>query len=93
MIFYTGIGANPNGIHTDEEFIEIMKNQIVSEWNYDLQFCSDDEKNNLTKFKDYILPHDFILFSFEDWLDYSGANIINQKNYILSYFLNKIIKG
>jgi len=77
MIFYTGFGAKPNGIHTEDEFLEIMKNQIVSsEWSYRLQFCSDDEKNELTKFKDYILPNDFILFSFDDWLDYSGANII-----------------
>jgi len=78
MIFYTGIGAKPNGIHTEDEFLEIMKNQFVSsEWSYRLQFCSDDEKNELTKFKNYILPNDFILFSFDDWLDYSGANIIN----------------
>ena len=80
MIFYTGVGAKPDGIHSDEEFIVIMKKHFAhKDQRFELQFCSDDEKNVLTKFKDYILPHDFIFFSLDDWIDYSGANIINQK--------------
>ena len=25
MIYYTGIGSNPSGVHTEEEFLTIMR--------------------------------------------------------------------
>jgi hypothetical protein len=60
MIYYTGIGAKPSGLHTPEEFVRVMMSTIDSidhpeEWN------------------GYELPYDFELFTDDDWVEYSGA--------------------
>jgi len=74
MIFYSGIGSKPNGIHTEDEFLEIMKKHFAyKEWRHELEHCNAEDHYQLGKFKGYILPDDFIFFSLEDWLDYSGA--------------------
>lgn len=69
MILYTGIGATKD-IHTEEEFLEIMKKEFIEkDWGkvtfakYLVQ-CS---------FKDWNLPTDFIKFTLTDWIEYSGA--------------------
>lgn len=72
QIHYDGIGADPSGVHTPERFLEIMEREIQNK----------NEKNPLlrlvkySKFKDFILPDDFIFFTLEDWVDYSGAFIL-----------------
>ena len=66
-IFYTGIGSNKAGIHTETDFLKIMTNEFTYNTgmhDYQLQF------------KDWILPDDFIFFTLDDWLDYSGAELM-----------------
>ena len=70
-IYYTGIGCLETYYHTNDEFIEIMqKNFTWKDWTYEI--------NNSTLpseliFKDFNLPHDFMIFTLDDWVEYSGA--------------------
>lgn len=68
MIVYTGIGCNPSGKHTEQEFINIMKNIFIHQ-----------PANSIAehRFKHWTLPHDFIHFTLIDWVEYSGAILIN----------------
>ncbi len=65
-IRYSGIGSNNNEIHTIGEFLNIMTYapQHYNEMTF-LDFNME--------YKDYRLPNDFILFTLDDWLDYTGA--------------------
>ena len=65
-ICYTGIGAKESGIHSIEEFLNIMK---YASFHY-------NEMTSLgfnMEYKNYLLPDDFINFTLEEWIDYSGA--------------------
>jgi hypothetical protein len=65
-IFYNGLGSKDTGIHSVEEFLNIMKNASS---HY-------DEMTSLgfdMEYKNYLLPDDFIQFTLEEWLDYTGA--------------------
>ena len=68
MIYYSGIGCKKNEIHTEQEFLDIMKKEFI--WK--------DRNNAVTwpaqlQFKDWCLPDDFIFFTLDDWIEYSGA--------------------
>ncbi len=77
-VYYTGIGCNENGKHTEQEFIDIMNKEFTyKNWNYELTLISRELHYQLN-YKDWILPEQFILFSLHDWLDYSGAEILNR---------------
>lgn len=65
-IFYTGIGSNKTGEHTEKEFLDIM-----SEFTHKNIFFEDQ-----LIFKDWNLPNDFIFFTLNDWIEYSGAEIM-----------------
>lgn len=77
MIHYSGVGADPSGVHTEERFLEIMKRDVENKkwqrrpetnpinWLY--------ENEIQLKFKDWILPDDFCFFELDDWIDYAGA--------------------
>lgn len=65
-IVYSGVGANESEIHSIEEFLSIMKH--AESHYYEMSFYGFD-----MEYKKYILPADFINFTLEDWLDYSGA--------------------
>ena len=68
QIQYTGIGANPSGIHTTEQFLAIMHQEFTfKDWS---NTCFWYPQLN---FKDWILPNDFIFFNLDDWIEYSGA--------------------
>jgi len=67
-IFYNGFGAKPSGIHTVEEFLNIMKHPESHKHYYEMTYYGFD-----MEYKDYILPADFTKFTLEEWLDYSGA--------------------
>ena len=74
-IFYTGIGSNTTGEHSLDEFLNIM-NKEFSYKNWGLEFkISPRELHYQCKFKDWILPDDFIFFTLTDWIEYSGAEI------------------
>lgn len=76
-ILYSGVGADPSEVHTPERFLEIMnrpkkwqkrpENNIVN-WIY--------ENEIQLKFKDWVLPDDFCFFTLDDWVEYSGATIV-----------------
>ena len=70
IILYDGIGSDPCHMHTPERFLEIMNKEITNaNWT---------EMDPILKciqcdYKEWILPDDFIFFTLEDWLDYSGG--------------------
>ena len=72
IIGYTGIGANKNGIHTEQEFLDIMNKEIThKDWNNETSraaiICGG------LKFGNWVLPDDFIFFNLENWIEYAGA--------------------
>jgi len=76
-IFYTGIGSNPTGEHSENEFLNIMSREFTHKiWRYELEKIPREYHPQLT-YKDWVLPDDFIFFTLSDWIDYSGAEIIS----------------
>ena len=74
-IFYTGIGCNKTGQHTESEFLNIMNRYFTYKtWKYELEIIPRETHYQL-QFKDWILPDDFIFFTLKDWIEYSGAEI------------------
>jgi hypothetical protein len=65
-IFYSGIGANESGIHSIEEFLNIVKN--ASSHYYEMNSLGFD-----MEYKNYLLPDDFTNFTLDEWIEYSGA--------------------
>ena len=78
-ILYTGIGAKKGGVHTEQEFLNIMNKEFTwKNWN------KHDGKRSIAtivqllhqlQFKDWVLPDDFVFFTLADWIEYSGAEI------------------
>ena len=67
QIIYSGIGCNHSNLHTEKEFLNIMKIHFTESktlYSYQLQF------NNC------VLPDDFIFFELSDWIEYSGAIVL-----------------
>ena len=68
FILYTGIGSKTNGIHTEQEFLDIMNKEIThKDWNNSISWPEQLE------FKNWVLPDDFIFFTLQDWIEYAGA--------------------
>jgi hypothetical protein len=67
-IHYNGIGANKNEIHTVDEFLSIMKSDDALKHYYEMSAFGID-----MEYKNYTLPSDFLNFTLDEWLDYSGA--------------------
>ena len=68
IILYTGIGAKTDGIHTEQEFLDIMNKEIThKDWNNSISWPAQ------LQFKDWVLPDDFIFFTLQDWIEYAGA--------------------
>lgn len=65
-ILYNGIGAKESEIHSIDEFLNITKNASLH--YYELTSLGFD-----MEYKNYLLPNDFINFTFDEWIDYSGA--------------------
>ena len=96
-IFYTGIGSNKNGIHTPEEFLYIMNQDLCNnDWELLLSRVAREEIIQLN-FKNWNLPNGFIHFTLDDWIEYSGAFIfreIEKKDVLICnyyYYLFKLI--
>lgn len=66
-IFYNGIGAKESEIHSIEEFLNITKNAPLH--YYEMTSLGFD-----MEYKNYLLPDDFINFTLEEWIEYSGAS-------------------
>ena len=72
IILYSGIGSKKDYHHTEKEFLDIMNKTITwKDWNNDTSLpaiiCGG------LKFKDWVLPDDFIFFTLQDWIEYAGA--------------------
>ena len=68
FILYTGIGAKTDGIHTEQEFLDIMNKEFThKDWNNSISWPAQ------LQFKDWVLPDDFIFFTLQDWIEYAGA--------------------
>jgi hypothetical protein len=65
-IVYTGIGAKESEIHSIEEFLNITKN--ASSHYYEMTSLGFD-----MEYKNYLLPDDFVKFTLEELIEYSGA--------------------
>jgi hypothetical protein len=75
-ILYTGIGATKD-LHTKEEFLEIMKKEFTERnWGEAYKINPKRVKFQLS-YKNWNLPEDFVKFTLEDWLGYSGAGEAN----------------
>jgi len=68
-IHYSGIGAKETEIHSIEEFLNIMK--YASAHYYEMTSLGFE-----MEYKQYLLPDDFIKFTLDEWIDYSGASYI-----------------
>jgi hypothetical protein len=74
-IFYTGIGCNKTGEHTEIEFLNIMNKEFTHKsWRHELATIPRENHYQL-QFKDWFLPDDFVFFTLTDWIEYSGAEI------------------
>ena len=73
MIYYSGIGCKKNEIHTEQEFLDIMKTYFMwKDWNKEVSWSAQ------LQFKDWVLPDDFIFFTLDDWIEYSGASVLTE---------------
>ena len=66
FIHYTGIGCKESAIHSIQEFLDIMK--YAPSHYYEMTSLGFD-----MEYKTYLLPDDFINFTLEEWIDYTGA--------------------
>ena len=76
-ILYNGVGAKVGNIHTKKEFMNIInENYIDSTWDI---YIPEIESVVLysVDYKGWSLPNDFVLFSFDDWLEYTEASIVD----------------
>lgn len=73
-VLYNGIGADKDE-HTIEEFLHIMKTNFTNKIREPILKIHPMFHYQI-KFKDWNLPRDFILFTFEEWLEYSGAELV-----------------
>jgi hypothetical protein len=79
LIFYTGIGARGKNFHTELEFLKIMEREFTNKlWGYEMRKIPDGEVHPQLDFGEWILPDEFIFFTLEDWLIYSGAQIASK---------------
>jgi len=73
-VLYDGIGADKDE-HTVEEFLDIMKTNFTDKiWEPVLK--RHPLFHYQLSFKHRTLPRDFVVFTLEDWLEYSGAQLI-----------------
>jgi len=75
-IFYSGIGCNITEEHTVDEFLEIMNREFTYK-NWELEFLKcPREYDDRLEFKEWVLPNEFVLFTLNDWIEYSGAELV-----------------
>lgn len=72
-IFYTGIGSNDDGLHTTQEFLDIMNTQFIKrDFNERKDWLQCIKKEGTLMNKN--LPQDFATFTLEDWMKFTGAS-------------------
>ena len=76
MIYYSGIGCKKDEMHTEQEFLNIMNTHFTwKNWN------KENSWSQQLTFKDWVLPDDFIFFTLDDWIEYSGAGRLPEAEY------------
>jgi hypothetical protein len=76
-IMYSGIGCNITEEHTVEEFLNIMHREVTNK-NWGLELLRNSRETNYQlQFNGRNLPNDFILFTLNDWIEYSGAELVD----------------
>ncbi len=75
FIAYDGIGSTPSKtVFTEEEFVNLMNKTVTYKNWKDVPIILKSIQLN---YKDWVLPDDFIFFTIHDWIEYSGARVIN----------------
>lgn len=80
IITYDGIGANDRVYFTPDQFLRIMREVVANQdWN---SMSVEDRTNKLiyrapNETRNKNLPEEFPLFTLEEWVDYSGARMLN----------------
>lgn len=73
-VLYDGIGCGSKTQFTEDEFLKIMNDNVThKDWKNVPEFVKTIQLN----FKDWVLPDDFIFFTTEDWIEYSGARKVD----------------
>lgn len=73
MITYDGIGTSKT-VFTEDEFLKLMNEKFThKKWKRNYDFY---EAEIQLRFKDWVLPDDFIFFTLDDWIEYSGASYV-----------------
>lgn len=77
-VLYDGIGATESNIHTVQQFLEIMNREFTNKnWLNDPMYLLSGSNHYQLQYKDWNLPEDFKKFKLPDWIDYSGAELID----------------
>ena len=77
-VLYDGVGASNSRVHTVQDFLEIMNREFTNKnWMIDPIFIISGGNHYQLQYKDWNLPVDFKLFKLSDWIDYSGAELID----------------
>lgn len=63
VVYYSGIGARPNGEHTKKQFMDVMKKTFVSNDVF-YQILGSE-------YDPYVLEE----YTFKDWITWSGAEV------------------
>ena len=78
-IVYSGIGWDGRDVYNEKDFLALMHREFTNrDWSQDIIYKNVGRENYYQlQFKDFYLPDDFMFFSLKDWLEYSGAEVIN----------------
>jgi len=77
-VLYSGIGTTESHIHTVEEFLEIMNREFTNKkWSDDPIYKVIGRAHYQLQFKEWVLPDDFCFFTLNDWIEYSGAELVD----------------
>lgn len=76
-ILYDGLGSNGKTVHTVSEFLAIMAAEFTNkDWSADILYnLVGKAGDHRLQFDGWDLPAQFPLFTLEDWLEYSGAEL------------------
>jgi hypothetical protein len=74
LIKYDGIGSSTTKTEfADDEFVKLMDEKFTHrKWKKEYDFYQHEIQ---LKFKDWVLPDDFVFFTLADWIEFSGAEI------------------
>lgn len=77
-INYTGTGSDGRDFYTEQDFLELMNKECThKKWTKDLYYIEVDRENDYRlQFGSWYLPDDFMFFSLKDWIEYSGATLV-----------------